>query len=150
MPSREIEVAAFLRADATLVGMLTGGVYAESSLPEPGITDAVGTPAIWTGGTFHHCAVVRERMPVPDYLIQDEAAQLTSQAQNIEIYVYSRVAANLETAHDRIYVLMQEHRFTAAWGARWWGGVSNMRAPELPNVFVAQRTYRIVSLKQAA
>jgi hypothetical protein len=89
-------------------------------------------------------------MPIPDYRVQDELSQLTSQAQAVEIYVYSRVAADLETAHDRIYALVQNHRFTAAWGAQWFGGVSNLRAPELPDVWVARRDFRIVNLKQPA
>jgi hypothetical protein len=146
MPTRELEIVVFLRLDATLMALLTGGVYAESVLPEPGITDAAATPTVWTGGVFNPCSIVRERAPIPDLLVE-EKGQKMSQAQAVEIYVYSRVAADLESAHDLIYALLQGHRFTSAWGARWWGSISNMRAPELPNVWMGRRDYRIVSIK---
>ncbi len=148
--SRETEVAAYLRADATLTALLPGGIYSESDMGEAGITSAESTPAVWTGGVFQPCAVVRERMPVPQYQVVDETAQLTDQAQSVEVYVYSRVPATLETAHGRIYTLVQGHRFTAAWGARWQGGVSNRRAPELPDVWMARRDYRLISIRKAA
>ena len=148
--SHEAEVAAYLRLDGTLTGLLPGGVYVWSDLGEAGIVDATMTPAVWTGGVFQPCAVVRERQPVPDYRVQDMLAQLVSQTQAIEIWLYAADATVVESAADRVYALMQGHPFTLTWAAQWDGGLATRRAPELPNIWMARRDYRLTSLKVAA
>ena len=150
MTTREAEIVTYLRLDATLTALATGGVYAFGALPESGITDAAGTPTVWTGGTFHPCAVVHERLAIPQRQVTDEPTQTVDVAQVIEVYTY---AATQDIAHsllNRIYALVQFHRFTAAFQAQFWGGIPAMRAPELPNIWQIRNDYYIKSLRKAA
>jgi hypothetical protein len=150
MPTREAEIVTYLRLDATLSALATGGIYSHGDLPESGITDAVGAPTVWTGGTFHPCAVVHERFAMPQQQVTDEPTQTVDVAQVIEVYAYG---ASQDTAHailDRIYALVQFHRFTAAFQAQFWGGIPAMRAPELPSIWQIRNDYRIKSLRKAA
>ena len=148
--SRESEIVTYLRLDATLTALTTGGVYAFGNLPESGITDATGAPTVWTGGVFNPCVVVHERGDVPQHRITDEAAQIVDVAQVIEVYAYDKTQDAAHAMLDRIYALTQGHQFTAAWGARFWGVIPAMRAPELPNVWQIRNDYQIVSLRSPA
>lgn len=150
MPTRESEIVTYLRLDATLTALATGGIYAFGDLPESGITDSAYASTVWTGGVFNSCAIVRERLGIPQHRITDEAAQIVDMAQIVEIYAYGLTQDAAHAMLDRIYTLTQGHQFTKAWAARFWGGIPAMRAPELPNVWQIRNDYQIVSLRQAA
>jgi hypothetical protein len=150
MTTREAEIVTYLRLDATLTALATGGIYAFGDLPESGITDAAYASAVWTGGVFNPCVVVRERFNMPQNQVMDQPTQTVNVAQVIEFYAYGLSQDASHAILDRIYALVQFHRFTTAFGARFWGGIPAMRASELPNVWQLRNDYRIDSLRAAA
>ncbi len=149
MSTREAECVTYLRLDSTLATLAPGGVYAFGALSEPGITDAVTTPSVWTGDVFQTTVVVRQRLPVPDYRINDEAGQVVAQAQTLEVYGYGLTQDAVEAALGRAYALLQGHQFASSAATSWVASVAFLRAPELPNVWMARRDYRVTSLVMA-
>lgn len=149
--SRETEGAAVLRADATLVALTPGKIYAYGQLTAAGITDATLTPAVWAGGTFKSAIVVRQRAPVPTGDLQSIRSQRTSTSQAIEVWAYALSAAAIEAIQNRVYALLMGKRLVAAFSATWiGGGPSIMQAPELPSgIFTNHEDYRIVSIRRA-
>lgn len=128
---RETEVAAYLAADPDLAALVPGGVYAASALGVEGITDAITTPDVWTGG-FQTTVVVHQRSAVPSGLLVDFKTQESDSNQVIEVYVYALEVADVETVLDAVYGLMQGHAFESAWPANWTETVGVLDAPELP------------------
>lgn len=150
--SRESEAVTYLRADTALDALLPGGVYIYAELGVIGITDALTTPDVWTGGVFHPCAIVRQRSPVPTGALQSIITKRTSMSQVIEVWVYAKTSDEIETALARIYALMMGKRLPAAFSATWVGGLPSVtQAPELPpEIKVGRNDYRIVSIRIAA
>jgi hypothetical protein len=144
-----VEAVTYLRLDSALDALAPGGIYAFGALAEPGITDAITTPDVWSGGVFRTTVVVRQRLPVPDYRVQDEAQQIVAQMQSLEVYGYALTQDAVEAALGRVYSLVQGYQFSGAWAAIWFGSVAFMRPPELPNIWMSRRDYRVISLATA-
>lgn len=150
--SRESEVAARLRADSTLMGLLTGGIYEASALGDAGITDPTTTPGAYSGGLLKPSAIVRQRMLVPFGSLRDLAEQVSGASQVVEVYVYQRGGTDtIESALGRIYALLQGHVFDGAYPAMWSNEIGPMSAPELSgDVRMARTEYQIISVRVAA
>lgn len=148
--SRETEVATFLRADGALLALTPGGIYADSLLTVSGITDAVQTPTVWTGGTFRTCIIIRARAAVPTGDLQSIRSKRTSMSQALEAWAYGLTPEAVQAVLDRVYALMMGKRLTAAFSATWVGGMPVTQAPELPpGTLVGREDYRYVAIRRA-
>lgn len=149
MPTREVEVVEYLRADETLGELAPGGIYADSDLTEIGITDPATTPDVYLDGVFQTTIRVHQRAPVPTGDLQSIATQRTSMSQVIEVWGYGTPAA-IEAALNQVYALMMGKRFTAAFSATWAGsGPGIMQAPGLsPGIRTRHEDYRIVTIRR--
>lgn len=111
--SREKQFADRMKADATLMATLTGGVFTRGAIGLGGINRDSTPSAFDSSGWLRPCALVRQRGRVADDAIRDMQSQATSTVQVVEIYIYQDNAYDqIETAMNRIYALFQGHRFS--------------------------------------
>jgi hypothetical protein len=148
--TRETEFAAYLRADASLPALVPGGIYADRDLTVAGVTDAAQTPAVWAGGSFNACIVIREAAVVPQYRVMDEAEQLVDVAQRLEVYIYALTAVAVVAIAKRVFAITQGHHFDDAYAATFQPGLGLMDAPNLMDVHMQRDDYLLVSLRQPA
>lgn len=107
--SREADFYAILSADATLLATLQGGVYKRESVGIEGITRKT-TPNAFENGLLRPCALIAERVTVPDGVVKDLMARVISTRVVVEIYLYCDANAGygfLDTAGNRLYALLQ-------------------------------------------
>lgn len=106
--SRESDFATRMAADATLMAVLTGGVYQSGTVGRLGITRETAPAAFDAGGFLLPCALVRQRGRVPDGAVRDGAAQATSVAQVVEVWLYEDAGYSaIDAAAGRIYALLE-------------------------------------------
>jgi hypothetical protein len=152
MSAREVEVADFLRTDATLVALVPGGIYPHAWLANVrgGLSNAEVMTKVWTGGVFRTTLVIRARAAVPTGDLQSIRTQRTSTSQALEVWSYGLTAAAIEAALNRVYTLLMGKRLTAAFSAVWIGGGIGVRqAPELPpGTLVDKADYRFVFIRR--
>ena len=149
--SRESEVATRLRADATLVALVPGGIYTVGDLGEAGITDPKTTPNAWLGGRLRPTVIVRARAPVPSFGLVNLRDGLASASQMLEVYAYARQNHGVLTqVQDRIYTLLQGYALDAAWPTVWTGSLGPLPAPELGDADMSRSEYQIVTIRRPA
>lgn len=108
--AHEDEIAALLEADATLLAILTGGVYTAGTVGLDGITRESAPDAFDASGWLLPCALVKQRGNVPTSDVRDYDAQVTSATQVVEVWLYSDQGDGytaIDQAKDRIYTLLQ-------------------------------------------
>jgi hypothetical protein len=109
--SREAQIAALLLADASLMAILTGGVYPYGELSPEGITREL-TPAAFdaASGFLLPCAIVKQRGEIPTFEAGDRAGQVTSANVTVEIWLYEAITYTaIDAAKPRIYGVLQGH-----------------------------------------
>lgn len=109
--AREDDFATRMTGDATLMAILTGGVYKSGTVGLEGITrDTV--PAAFSGGYLLPSALVKQRGNVADNQVRDGIAQHTSTTQVVEIYLYQDTGYTaIDLAKARLYVLFEGYQF---------------------------------------
>lgn len=112
MISRENAIKALLSADATLTGILTGGIYTRHELGKQGLKadNSLASSAYALDDGFkvlQPCVVIRLRSDVPDGNRFDAQSQTVSSSGTLELYFYDESAfETIETARDRAYRLL--------------------------------------------
>lgn len=110
--AREDDFHARMIADATLMAILTGGVFTSGAVGLEGISRETTPAAFDANGYLKPCALVRQRGRVPDNNVRDYQAQKTSTAQVVEIYLYQDVGYTaIDAAITRLYTLLEGHLF---------------------------------------
>jgi hypothetical protein len=106
--AREDEIAAILAADATLTGILTGGILTSGTVGEEGLS-RTETPAVFdAAGYLKPVALVRQRGLVPNSQVKDFDEQITSATQVVEVWLYQDSGyVEIDAAKARIYTLLQ-------------------------------------------
>ena len=119
--SREADFKTRMAADATLVAVLTGGIYTSAEAGPEGITrDTI--PAAFSGGYLKPCALVVEGSLIPDGGAHDEEAIIVSVAQRVQIFIYERSGyTNIDAALVRLFPLFFGHQFTDSFPAEYAG-----------------------------
>jgi hypothetical protein len=139
-----------LSGDATLIALLTGGVYLSRSLPRRGITRD-DLDAAWMDsetGALLPLAVVKPRGIVATSDIRDQTRQLTSTNQVIEIWMYAdgdAGFATLESAANRIYTLLQERRVAGQYSMTFDQKLYPPRASELGDAGVIRMDFQSIA-----
>lgn len=112
--SRESDFATRIAADATLMAVLTGGVYQAGSAGLEGLGREATPGAFDASGFLKPCALVRQRGNVPDGNVRDGLAQVVSATQVIEIWLYCDQSAGytpIDAALARLFVLFEGYIF---------------------------------------
>lgn len=120
--SREDDFKTRMEADATLMAILTGGVYTKAETGREGITRDTTPDAFDGDGYLLPCALVRQRGLTPDGVLLDEMAVQASTAQVVEIYLYEDSGySNIDAALARLFVLFFGHQFSDSFPLEWAG-----------------------------
>lgn len=108
--AREDQFAARMTGDATLMDILTGGVFTSGAVGLDGITRETVAAAFDASGWLKPCALVKQRGNVPTFDVVDYDAQVTSARQIVEIWLYEdKGYTNIDAAAARLYTLFQGH-----------------------------------------
>jgi hypothetical protein len=111
--SREDDFATRMTGDATLMAILTGGVFKRGSVGLEGITRESAASAFDTAGFLKPCALVAQRGNIPDGVVKDFTDRSISGVQVVEIYVYQdRIYDKIDLALERLKVLFLGYQFT--------------------------------------
>lgn len=103
--AREDDFATRMTGDATLMAILTGGVFKSGTVGDDGITRAVASSAFDSDGYLKPCCLVKQRGNVPDGQVEDEIAQIDSAIQIVELWFYQDsgyTAIDLAMARTRV------------------------------------------------
>lgn len=106
--TREQEFATRMAADSTLMALLTGGVFESGTVGRLGITRESAPGAFDANGWLRPCALVRQRGNIPDGVMRDGMAQVTSTAQVVEIWLYEDAGYTaIDAAVTRLHALFE-------------------------------------------
>lgn len=108
--SRETQIETLLEADATLMAILTGGIYTSGAVGPEGISRATTPSAFDANGYLKPTALVRQRDLVPDGNVQDGMAQMDSAIQVVEVWLYADQGDGytaIDNAINRIYSVLR-------------------------------------------
>jgi len=122
----DLEVAAYLLADATLTAILTGGIYAESVIGGvDGFSRDEDSPtedAFDASGFLLPCLMVKEEGILPFGEIVDLKEKQISSSQRLTLhYFQDRGHAAIDSAKARAKYLLIGEGFTGTYGLRWIG-----------------------------
>lgn len=101
--SLEAEFKTAMEADATLMAVLTGGVYTSAEAGRDGIT-RTDTPGAFSDYLLP-CALVKQRGLLPDFFIEDSIEQMASTVQIVEIWLYEDSGyTNIDLALAQLFI----------------------------------------------
>lgn len=111
--AREEQVAQLLQEDSTLMGILTGGIYARGTVGQNGITRETAPNAFDSHGWLKPCALVKQRGLIPTADVLDYDAKVMSATQVVEVWFYQDTGYDwIDAAMARVYALLQGYRFS--------------------------------------
>lgn len=117
MASIQTTLRTALEADATLVAILTGGIYDASELDKNGLD--INTSGLYSNERLNPCAVLRWRGAAaygPHYTVDRR-----SERRFVEIYFYEEDGnANIDAAIRRVKLVLDRTQRTADNGGLWW------------------------------
>jgi len=133
-----------LEGDATLVAILTGGIYDASELPQDGLTPEAAPGAYAANGvTLKPCAVLRFRNMNETEIVGN------SRRRFFEIYFYQHVGqAQIDIAQARCRALLHPHKqFTTSsdqfYYTTWVDDLGDLVADELNGAAMSFSRYYI-------
>lgn len=121
-----------LEDDATLAGLLTGGVFDASELPDDGLTPGMTGSPWGSDGVLQPCAVIRWRGQNPF----GPHWETGSERIFVEVYLYG-MRTSIDSAADRLNVLLNAAILSADSRnvrIKKAGGALEVPTPELGNV----------------
>lgn len=117
--SRENDFYTVMIADATLVAILTGGVWKRETVGREGISRETTAAAFDASGYLKPCALVAQRNIVPTFDVADEMAQRRSVSQVVEIWLYEDTGyTSIDSALARLYTLFEGYQFADGYPAQ--------------------------------
>lgn len=147
----EDEFATRMTGDATLMAILTGGVFKSGTVGPLGITRETATGAFDANGYLEPSVLVRQRSKVPTGDVEDYTDQSTSTSQIVEIWLYEDSAGytNIDAAMQRIYDLFQGHQLTGTFEARLANTIERARDEgSLNGASMARMDFQVISIIQ--
>lgn len=151
--SRESEVKDVLTANATLMALLTGGIYTSEEVGVEGVRRGVDAPtnaAFDENGNLKPCAVVVERGLVPFGQWRDLKEKITPTSQMVGIFFYQfRGHSEVALAKNITYTILEGIRLPASYELSW----SFETAPlydmgPVKNSTVLRQDWQVVSLRR--
>lgn len=147
--SRENDFYARMIADATLVAILTGGVWKKETTGLEGITRETAAAAFDVAGYLRPTALVRQRDIVPDGAVRDPMAQKASTSVVIEIWLYEdRGYTNIDAAMSRLFTLFEGYQFSDSFEVQWVNTVDRLRdMGSLKGASLARMDWQVSSVR---
>ncbi len=128
----ESDVKALVDGDATISGLLTGGVHVKETVGRLGITRESVPSAFDASGFLLPCMLIRERTRTRDMAVTEiePSLHLLSQNVTVELYLYQ------DTDYDTIYSVMDllipllhGTQLTNTFGMRFMNEMRGMQDP---------------------
>lgn len=146
--SNETVLVAKCKADTTLVALLTGGIFANSALPETGLdrNSTATKTAFDSNGYLKPVLVVRAREGRVSNELVDVAAQYMTTRQPVEFYFLADASAGYTTitsARDRVRILLNLRGVSGAYLARLIDYQEGIRDTTLNNACLHRDTYEV-------
>jgi hypothetical protein len=141
------QIKDILDADATLMALLTGGLYTFDETGHLGI-GTTSTPAAFDGARLMPCGVVKARAEIATGEIKDQANKVTSTNQVVEIWLYEPDSTEtIEEAAERVYNLLHETKpFQGVWCA-YLGADNGEESRELAAALFIRQEFQLKGLK---
>ncbi len=151
--SRETQFETVMEADATLVALLTGGIYTKETTGVEGLSRETTPAAFDANGYLKPCALIRQRDLVPDNAVRDPMAQKASAAQTVEIWLYADAGAGysaIDSARNRLYTLFEGYQFAGdGFEVAWTNSLGNLRDPgALRNAAMSRIDFIVYSVQE--
>lgn len=148
--SRVTQIRDFLRSDATLVALLTGGIWQLSDTGRNGL-DRRSRPEAFDGttGVLKPTAVLRGRGHHKWGGIDDITESTTSGRQVLEIYFYDdgdRTYNTIESARSRVKSLLHYKRLPGISMIKWFNNLDDEKAEELNEALMIRGDYEIIAI----
>jgi len=143
-------VKTLLAADATLVALLTGGIFTKREIGDAGVdrNNSVTSSAYVSVGDYpvlQPCLVIVSRGFIPDGNRADAPSKTVSGRQIIELWFYSDQSigfGTIESARDRCYALLQMESISGVGILTLVNNINDKYAPELDNVAMLRADYK--------
>lgn len=156
--TKEQEIAEILRADDTLMALLTGGVFTDEEIGVEGIrrslepTDTNPTKDVFDAdGILQPCAVVRERGETIWQNINLVSDQIQAVGQVVQIYFYQfRGHDIIQQARNRVYQLLMNRQLSPSFPM--WRIADSPSFPDtgpIANSTTIIQDWQVVFLKRA-
>lgn len=133
--------------------LLTGGIYTFDGTGQNGISPE-NTPSAYSGSKVQPCCLVKLRGEIPDGGVMDDAMQVMSYRQVVEIWMYDDASegyGTMEVVKDRIFGLLHGKPIGANSNIlRWVGNVLQDKEPELQNAVFMRIEYDFHALMTAS
>lgn len=138
---------AILEADATLLALATGGIWDWDETGRMGINRSnAATAAAWANGIIKPCLLLKLRTSVPFGGIADDAAQVVSARDMLEVWGYQDSGyATIKSMLGRVYTLLQGKQL-GGFSCRWAMDIQPTRDLEL-DASVERSDYSVIWLK---
>lgn len=144
-------VANRLEADATLMAILTGGVYPFSETGVNGISPA-STPGAYEDGFLQPTVLVRTRTDLPWGDVHDVGTPTTSYRAVVEVYVYDegdQSETAIEAAWLRVIALLHEKFVSGAGKLKNINNLKDLRDPEMNNAICNRADFQVVLVRRS-
>ncbi len=133
-----------LAGDATLAGLLVGGVYSFAQTGRNGISRAsLGDAFDDASGFLQPCAVVKAGAVAASEAIRDSDAR---SRQTVEVYLYDDGDSDytaINSARDRVVALLDRQWISGAGWLRQVGGADDGRDPKLNGAAVVRVDFNL-------
>lgn len=129
----ETTLKATLAADATLLALLTGGVYAQTELKRKGINRTDHAAAFTAAGVLKPLVIIKGRTLIPFGSIKKKSTQYRTLRQTVELWLHDDGDAGwsvLRNAKNRILALLDQTRVSGGFKCELSGGVLEFRAEQ--------------------
>lgn len=141
----------YLRLDATLMALTTGGVYTTGDTKRQGL-DRSTVPDAFDATTrkLKPTVVVHARSQMPYGGVRDQVDVTVSARQVLEIYLYDdgdRGYLTIESARRRIRQLLDYKRLPGIVMIKWINNIDDEKAEELNNANMIRADYEVIAIK---
>jgi len=118
--SNAVVIRDLLKADATIVAALTGGIYEyEADTQSNGLSEGMTPTSPYLEGVLRPCCLIKGRAELPTGDLDDPDGNWLSVRQVVELWFYDAGAfTTIRTARDRAYVVLNRASAVASGGNR--------------------------------
>lgn len=151
MIARANAVKTLLVADATLSGILNGGIYTRFELGKQGLKNTNSSAYTLDDGfrVLQPCLIVHIRSDVPDGNRFDAPTQTISASGTLELFFYNESDFTvIEIARDRAYALLHAKTFANIGQCVYINGMAYYDEP-LDNAACLKSDYKLTYLRRS-
>lgn len=133
-----------LKADATLVGIATGGIWDLDQAGRLGLNRSTTPAAFDQDGRMKPSVLLKVRSTRPEGLAD---GKYTTTREVLEVWFYEDAGyTSIETMRERVFALLQAKQLAGTFQVRWAGDVCGQRDTEL-DASVERSEYSVIGRK---